>query len=352
MVLEDLGYTRENEAFRIDNDLGSFEIGRISAEHKERYVVKTIDQEFDAEITGNLRYTADDRADYPAVGDWVAFLPFEDAYGIIYHIFPRSTVLERQAVGKFGEKQIIAANIDYSLIIQSVDRDYNINRLERYLSISHVANIQPIVLLSKTDLIDEEILVELILGVKKKHPNVPVFPFSNIVQSGLDKIKNIFEKGKTFCFLGSSGVGKSTLINNLSGRKIMKTNEISQITKKGKHTTSHREMIILDSGAILIDTPGMREIGITDQEDITFDEIGELARDCKYVDCSHQHEDSCAVLAALEDQRIDRFTYDNFLKMEREANRFQSTIAEKRKKDKKFGRMYKEAIKYRKKNKY
>jgi len=352
MVLEDLGYTSENEAFRIENDFGSFEIGRISAEHKERFIVKTTDQEFDAEITGNLRYAAADRADYPAVGDWVAFSPFEDEYGIIYHIFPRNTVLERQAVGKFGEKQIIAANIDYSIIIQSVDRDYNINRLERYLSVSHAANIQPIVLLSKTDLIDKETLVELIRGVEKQHSNVPVVPFSNITQSGLDEVRRIFKKGKTFCFLGSSGVGKSTLVNNLSGHKIMKTNEISQITKKGKHTTSHREMIILDSGAILIDTPGMREVGITDQEIITFEEISELAKDCKYVNCSHQHEDSCAVLAALEDQSIDRSTYDNFLKMEREVNRFQSTIAEKRKKDKKFGKMYKEVAKYRRKYKY
>jgi ribosome biogenesis GTPase len=176
-----------------------------------------------------------------------------------------------------------------------------------------------------------------------------------VSQNGYEKIQSFIEKGKTYCMLGSSGVGKSTLLNNLSGKTIMKTDTISQSTSKGRHITSHRELIILESGGLLIDNPGMREVGIADSTgglEITFDTIVGLARNCKFKDCTHTSEIGCSVLEAIEKGEIDKTSYDNYLKMEREKSHFKSTVAERRKKDKDFGKMLKNFKKDMKNNKY
>ena len=152
MRLEDLGYNSKLEKFRIDNNLNDFEIGRVIAEHKERYIVRTTEGEFEAEITGNMRFTAKSREDFPAVGDWVALTTYDSDFAIIHKILPRFSIIKRQAVGQFGEIQIIAANIDYAFIVQAVDRDFNINRLERYLTICNSSKVSPIIVLSKIDL--------------------------------------------------------------------------------------------------------------------------------------------------------------------------------------------------------
>ncbi len=352
MDLENLGYSKSLEDYRNENNLNTFEVGRIAVEHKERYVVKTASQELDAEITGNLRFSAQERADFPAVGDWVAISIFDDSLALIHHIFPRKSTLQRQAVGKFGEKQIIATNIDFAFIIQGIDQDFNINRLERYLAVCQSANVEPIILLSKIDLISTEELYEKIENIQSRHPKVTVIPISNISKIGYEKINESLQTSMTYCIIGSSGVGKSTLINNLSGIDLMKTKSLSTSTKKGRHTTSHRELFILDNGAILIDTPGMREIGITENVEETFDEITRLSKDCKFKNCTHIHEDGCAILAALENDEIDQASYENYLKMQREAQHFQTSIADKRRKDKAFGKMIKQVVKHRKKNKY
>ncbi len=155
MRLEDLGYNSKFEKYRSDNNLVSFETGRVIAEHKERYIVRTIKGEFEAEITGNMRFTAKSREDFPAVGDWVALTTYDPDFAIIHKILPRFSVIKRQAVGQFGEVQVIAANIDYAFIVQAVDRDYNINRLERYLTICNSSKVRPVIVISKTDLIDQ-----------------------------------------------------------------------------------------------------------------------------------------------------------------------------------------------------
>lgn len=351
MDLKSLGYTETLEKYRKDNHLTTFETGRVAVEHKERYIVKTATQEIDAEITGNLRFSAQERADFPAVGDWVAIAVYDDL-ALIHHIFPRKSILQRQAVGKFGEKQIIATNIDFALIIQGVDQDFNINRLERYLAVCKSGNVEPIVLLSKTDLIGPSELQAKMDIIKSRHPDISIIPFSNLSKSGYEQIKEQLQPTMTYCVIGSSGVGKSTLINHLSETELMKTNSISSSTKKGKHTTSHRELFLLDNGAILIDTPGMREIGITENVEETFDEINELSKNCKFNNCSHIHEEGCAILEALENGELDQGIYENFLKMQREAERFQSTVADKRRKDKAFGKMSKQVVKLRRKNKY
>ncbi|MBN1651256.1 MAG: ribosome small subunit-dependent GTPase A [Bacteroidales bacterium] len=344
MTLEDLGYTKNLESLRIENSLQHFEIGRVYAEHKERYGVKTEKGEFEAEITGNLRFSAKTRADYPAVGDWVALSIFDGDFSIIHGILPRFSTLSRQAVGQFGEIQIIASNIDYALLLQAVDRDFNLNRLERYLTICYASKVSPIIVLTKTDLFPENKIAEIYSTINHRIKNVPVFAISNETLDGYNELKTIIEKGKTFCMLGSSGVGKSTLFNNLSGRKLMKTDEISKSTSKGKHISSHRELVVLENGGILIDNPGMREVGIVDASDgmeTTFDRIYRLSQNCKFKDCTHTSESGCQVLEALEKGELDQAIYDNYLKMEREKIRFESTLAEKRKKDKAFGKMIK-----------
>lgn len=355
MTLEDLGYTPELETFRKEQNLDSFEIGRIIAEHKERYIVKTLKHELDSEVIGNLRFTAKSRSDFPAVGDWVAISEYDEDKALIHAILPRKTLIERQEVGKYGEKQIIATNIDYAFIVQAVDRDFNINRIERYLTICNTSNVAPIIILNKIDLISDSELNELSGKVQERIKNVPILYISNETQTGYSKLNELILKGKTYCLLGSSGVGKSTLLNNLSGKQLMKTNSISENTNKGRHVTTHRELIVLENGGILIDNPGMREVGITDSAsgiERTFDLITELSKTCRFKDCTHTSETGCSVLQAVEDGKLDPNAYENYLKMEKEKTHFESTVLEKRKKDKEFGKMMKNYKKDHNKNKF
>ena len=355
MTLEDLGYNDKLEKFRIEQKLDSFEIGRVIAEHKERYIVKTTKAELEAEITGKLRFSATSREDFPAVGDWVALTTYDSDSAIIHKILPRFSIIKRQAVGQFGEIQIIATNIDYALLMQAVDRDFNINRLERYLTICYSSKVSPVILLNKTDLVEEQKINEMLESIKIRIKEVPIIAISNETQVGYETIKKLIEKGKTYCMLGSSGVGKSTLLNNLSGKNIMKTDFISQSTSKGRHVTSHRELIVLENGGILVDNPGMREVGIADSTrglEITFDLIFSLSQNCKFIDCTHTIEIGCLVIEAVEKGEIDKASYENYLKMEREKAHFESTVAEKRKRDKEFGKIVKNFKKDMNKNKY
>ncbi len=344
MKLEDLGYYKNTNKIRIEQSLDSLEIGRVITEHKERYIVKTVKGEFEAEITGNMRYTAKSREDYPAVGDWVTLTTYASDFALIHKILPRSSIIKRQAVGQSGVIQIIATNIDYAFLIESVDRDFNINRLERYLTICNSSRVKPVIVLSKIDLINESRVNELLCSIKARIKGIPVIAVSNETKKGYEALSKIIKKGKTYCMLGSSGVGKSTLLNNLTGKTIMRTDTLSQHTNKGRHVTSHRELIILENGGILIDNPGMREVGIADTTDgleITFDRIVSLSQLCKFKDCTHTCETGCSVLEALEKREIDKASYENFLKMEKEKVHFELTMAEKRKKDKEFGKMVK-----------
>ncbi len=291
MTLEDLGYNATIDDYIQNNALEGFEIGRVIAEHKERYVVKNLASEFEAEITGNLRFTAKSRTDFPAVGDWVTFLSYEGGMAIIHSIIPRTSTLSRQAVGKFGEMQIIATNIDFAFLVQAADRDFNINRLERYLTICNASNVNPIIVLTKTDLIDSQTRIEIVEKIKQRIEHIPIVTISNETKDGFNDLKKLIQKGKTYCLLGSSGVGKSTLTNNLAEKDLMKTNAISKSTNKGRHITSHRELTVLKNGGILIDNPGMREIGVVDTADglaYTFDKIFDIAKQCKFRDCSQR----------------------------------------------------------------
>ncbi|MCE5229391.1 ribosome small subunit-dependent GTPase A [bacterium] len=344
MKLEELGYDPDLQKFRIENHLGEFDVGRVVAEHKERYVVRTETGEYEAEITGNMRFSARSREDFPAVGDWVTLVNCDADFCIIHKILPRFSMISRRAVGQFGEIQIIATNIDCAFLVQAADRDFNINRLERYITICHSSKVSPVVVLTKTDLIDEPKIAEIVNRIHQRIHNIPVIAISNETRNGYEALTRLIEKGKTYCMLGSSGVGKSTLLNHLSGRTVMRTDAISNRTNKGRHVTSHRELVVLDDGGILIDNPGMREVGIADAAgglETTFDEIFGFSRNCKFKDCTHTTEAGCAVLEAVERGEIDRESYESYLKMEKEKAHFESSAAERRKKDKDFGKMLK-----------
>ncbi len=343
MTLEDLGYNPALEKHRIEHNLDGLSIGRVILEHKERYIIQNHEHEFEAEVIGNIRFTAKNRYDFPAVGDWVAFMKYENNKGLIHAIFPRTNILERQAVGKYGEKQIIAANIDVGLIIQAVEYDFNINRLERYLTLCYNSDIEPVVVLNKIDLIASEELGPLVQKVQNRLKKVTVIALSNETKAGYPDLEKLIRKGKTYCLLGSSGVGKSTLINNLSGTQL-KTDTISESTHKGKHVTTHRHLVVLPGGGILIDNPGMREVGVADAGDgieLTFDRIMEAAKHCKYQDCTHTNETGCRIIELVNQGELASEAYENFLKMEREKTRFELSEADKRKKDKNFGKMMK-----------
>lgn len=344
MKLEKLGFNNELQEFIDGNNLSDFIIGRVLIVHKERYLVLGENGEYDAEILGNLRFTAQSRSDFPVVGDWVAMQEFEKGKGLIHSILPRKTIMERQAVGKLAQKQIIAANVDAAFIIQAVDRDFSLNRIERYLTICYNSKVTPFIILNKIDLIEKDKRNSLLESIKNRVINVDVYAISNISHDGYDKLERLIEKGKTYCLLGSSGVGKSTLVNNLSEKEVMKTGEISEQIQRGKHVTSHRELVLLKNGGILIDNPGMRELGIADSREglaQTYEIIEEVAVLCKYTNCSHVNEDGCKVLQMIAEGEIDEALYENFLKMKLEKQHFEQDAAEKRQKDKDFGKMIK-----------
>ena len=344
MRLEDLGYNDHFDRYLKENHLEGFVAGRVTAGYKERYQVRTAVGEMDAEIIGNLRFTARSREDFPAVGDWVALTVYQGELAMIHRVLPRFSVITRQASGQRGEVQVIAANVDVAFLVQAVDRDFNLNRLERYLTICYASKVEPVIVLTKTDLATPEKVQELTGMVKTRIKNVPVIAVSNETHEGLASLEAIIEKGRTYCLLGSSGVGKSTLVNSLSGHSIRPTGTISESTGKGRHVTTHRELFILENGGILVDNPGMREVGLADTADgleKTFEPIEVLAVNCRYPDCTHRGEEGCAVVEAVEKGELDPAAYENYLKMARERDFFESSSAERRKKEKLFGKILK-----------
>jgi ribosome biogenesis GTPase len=344
MRLTDLGFTQELSQELSNPDLSGFAIGRVTQEHRERYVVSDGEQEYDAEITGNLRYSAASREDFPAVGDWVAMTAYEGGQAFINSILPRKSLLARRAVGRPGEKQVIAANIDVAFIVQAINNNFSINRLERYLAICHSAGIEPVLLLSKIDLVGEGEIAAALNELEMRGKQVNRILLSNTTRDGIDRILSFMEKGRTYCVIGSSGVGKSTLINNLLQKEVLRTGEISHSTNKGRHVTEHRELFVLGNGGIIIDTPGMKELGVTDDGDgitATFEDINELAQRCRFPDCRHVAETGCAVVEAVNNGTVSRDSYDNYLKIQKEQERFQTTIAEKRRREKQFGKLIK-----------
>lgn len=338
-----------------DHNIPENTIARVIRENKERYIITTGDTDFEAEITGNMRFAASSREDFPAVGDWVSMVEYDHGKAIINGILPRISLLARQATGKTGEKQVIAANVDTAFIMQSIDNNFNINRIERYLTICYSGGIEPVVIFSKTDLVSKELIAGIIADLEKREKDLRYLLLSNVTGDGLEQVITIMQNGKTHCIIGSSGVGKSTLINRLLEKEVLNTRGISSSTNKGKHTTTFRELFITSSGSIIIDTPGMRELGITDDEEgihTTFEDIEKLAESCRFSDCTHTGEKGCAVIEAVENGTIDARSLDNYLRMKREQEHYNATVAERRQKDREFGKMAKEILKGKNRQKY
>lgn len=330
-------------------------IARVVSEHKKKYIVHSDDGEFECEVIGKMMFGSKDRADYPAVGDWVQIVTHDDNKASIVSILPRSSVLERKAVGEFSGKQIIAANVDYALIVQAVNRDFSINRIERYLAVCAASHIEPILVLSKVDLISGSDLIELRKSVTERISNLRIVSVSSDPLIGQKELLDVIENGKTYCLLGSSGVGKSTILNNLVGYDYMQTGEIGSKTNRGMHVTTHRELIVLESGAIVIDNPGMREVGISGLGlgvDIVFGDIATLSHNCKFSDCSHIIEQGCAVVEALRNGILNQASYDNYLKMKKEVEYNQINMLEKKYKSKDLSKRIKIAKKFSKRNQH
>ena len=344
--LQDLGYNEFFEFNRKDLELTEYPVARIIAEYKGAYRVRSINGEYLAKITGKQIFNAEKREDYPAVGDWAAITELDEERAVIHKVLPRETILKRKYSDK-QDTQVIAANIDIAFVIESVDRDYNLNRFERYFVLASEGKIKPAIILNKIDLISEEDLNLRIDEIRNRFSDIDIIPTSAITEQGLSELVNYIEKGKTYCFLGSSGVGKSSLINKLLRKDEIKTRKISGSTGRGKHTTVTREMYFLENGGIVIDNPGTREVGIAAASagiENIFDEIALLSRKCKYTDCTHAHEPGCAVLKAVEDKKLDRNRYQNYIKLKKENEYYRMTDLEKREKDRKFGKFVKKAL--------
>jgi ribosome biogenesis GTPase len=320
-----------------------YKIARIIAVNKDNYAIRNEAGDVLAELTGKLMYGAQSPLDYPAAGDWVyAQYLDDDTFAIIHDILPRKSMLQRKTSGKKIDFQLIAANIDTAFIVQSLDANYNLRRLERYLVMVNEAGIHPVVLLSKSDLVSADELKGKIAQIHRVMPDIETLSFSNISTSGLDIVKSMLEPGKTYCLLGSSGVGKTTLLNSLLGDELFEIQEVREKDSKGRHTTTRRQLISLENGAMIIDTPGMRELGnisIDSGLSDTFVEIAGLAAMCRYSDCTHTREEGCAVLAALREGTLDAGRYENYVKMNKESAFNEMSYLEKRQKDKDFGKM-------------
>ncbi|MCP4633229.1 MAG: ribosome small subunit-dependent GTPase A [candidate division Zixibacteria bacterium] len=304
---------------------------RIIREHKNLYEIITENGELIGEVSGKMHYDAESRADYPAVGDWVTVAPLPgESKAVIHAILPRKSNFSRRAVlsgsDRYGggdtDQQVLASNIDTVFIVCGLDGDFNVRRAERYLTIAWDGGANPVIILNKSDICDD--IAEKVAAMESIAFGIPIHPVSAETNEGIDELRQYIDEGKTVAFLGSSGVGKSSIINCLIGAEKLKTGAVRDYDNKGRHTTTHRELILLPEGGMVIDTPGMREIQIWEDEEgleKTFSDIEELSLQCRFRDCKHQDEPGCAVQKAIEDETLEQKRYQSYLKLQRELQR-------------------------------
>lgn len=344
MELTDLGYDPWFQDCLADKQQSDLQVARVSAVDRGRYLIRNEAGEVSSELLGKLRFSAQSSSELPCVGDWVlAQYHNAGASGIIHWVFPRKTFLRRKYAGKNVDYQMISSNIDTAFIVQSCHYDFSPRRFDRYLVMANEGHIEPILILTKTDLITQDELEQKITAVRKSGITTPILALSNTTSAGLDEFRQLLIPGKTYCLLGSSGVGKTTIINRLVGRDAFDTRSVSG-TGEGIHTTSRRQLILIENGAMLIDTPGMRELGMLASSDAledSFADIQHMAASCQYSNCSHVQEPGCSVRVAMENGIMSKERYRNYLKLKKESEYHTQSYMEKRKKDKAFGKLLK-----------
>jgi ribosome biogenesis GTPase len=319
-------------------------VARVAAVDREQLLLVNQTGPFRAVLAGSYLHRHWLSHELPCVGDWVCVEKQPgDAFGVVHALLERRTSLRRKAAGNAVEYQMIAANVDHVVIVQSCDFDFNLKRLERYLVMATDGGAEPCILLTKTDLVDPAVLAAQVAAVRSAGITAPVLALSNVTRDGVDDLERLLVPGNTYCFVGSSGVGKSTLINRLIGSETLQTRAVSG-TGEGRHTTVRRELIRLEGGALVIDNPGMREFGIIGAGDgmgSSYADIAALASGCRYRDCSHTGEPGCAVVEAVDSGEISREHFENYLKLSQESRYYEMSHAERRRKDRDFGRYIK-----------
>ena len=291
-------------------------LARVTEQRRNLYRVVCENGFLQATVSGKFMHEAHSDADYPAVGDWVTICVENDA-AVIHYVLPRKSVFGRRAVGTVNESQIIASNIDTVFICMALNTDYNLRRLERYLSIAWDSGATPVIVLTKSDLCEN--LEQKRAEVLEISSGASVIVCSNLEQGGYNDVTQHINQGETIAFIGSSGVGKSTLINYLLGQDVLATKEVRN-DGKGRHTTTHRQLMLLPCGGLVMDNPGMRELGAVSADlEKTFADIGAFAEQCRFSDCSHTSEPGCAVRAAIEDGILNAARLGNYNKIQMEA---------------------------------
>lgn len=319
-ALPDLGWTDSHTTeFEPHAALGHVP-ARVAAQHRGAYVLFSELGELRADLAGRLSHHAAGAGDLPAVGDWVAAAPRPDeGAATIQAVVARRTKFSRKVALEAAEEQVLAANVDTVFLLMSLNEDFNLRRLERYLATAWESGATPVVVLTKTDLCAD--VEQRVLEVEAIAFGVPVHAISNLTGEGIELVRSHLAPGRTVALLGSSGVGKSTLVNTLAGQELLATQPIREDDGEGRHTTTHRQLVLLPGGGLVLDTPGMRELQLWESPDglaETFADVEELAARCRFSDCAHRTEPGCAVQAAIEDGTLPFARWANYKKLQRE----------------------------------